>query len=469
MLVLADDRLSISAARRRQGTNRWGANMYIYSIAFGIVCLCVGAGLAALVLRRHLAASSQGTSRAQMLTATNPTSPEVAPGVSIAPVKLVLESDAGPFAEISRFSSLAHMGLEDITLDSRVSTGLQAVLQRAPTLAHDVASLAVNTYVVRFAPEIARGLSDGSLTMMQAVGGGLRASAVDATGKIAGNAMLLAPSAALTGALVVWQILAIVTAQKFLADINKRLAAIERGITDVKTWLTDEQHGKLEGNLRYMRQVADSLEKRDLTENDVNLFAEQLETIGREAQQVMSMQDLQITRSADALPRLTLSGEGLKEHSEAASRTLAEFAQVCQPWWLAAQIRGMAVQLRSHLPLSRDVALLRVRDLQANIRSQEVLQTTFIETAKKRIPELRGEWTFDSTDELHQLRIRTATMELDKSLIAATDELSEAARVVEQGLTALIEERTQPLELVVTVGDDGKPVRVQRMLSKATS
>ncbi|HVZ32665.1 MAG TPA: hypothetical protein VG963_09580, partial [Polyangiaceae bacterium] len=251
---------------------------------------------------------------------------------------------------------------------------------------------------MRFDPEVARKLADGTLTMMQAVNGGLRATAIDASGRIAGHAVLSAPSHALTGALVVWQVLAVVTAQKFLADINVRLAGMERGISELKSWLEDEQCGKLDGSLRYMRTMAESLRQRDLTDADLGLFGEQLETIDREARSFMAMRERQLARVEEALPNIKLTGIGFEENSAAASRLVQEFHQACEPWWLAARVRGIGCQLRAPLPLSRQISRLRVRELREEMREQNSKRARFMELANSRLPELRGEFTFNETD-----------------------------------------------------------------------
>lgn len=444
------------------------------------VSTLLGAGVAALIYHRRASSVLPASAVSRRATTSRPPAPRLAEpttdpvrGVVVmsaphpSPVTLVVTSSGGPFAEVQRLPSAARYKTEPIPRDTRITTGIQALLQRAPALAREIASVAGDTYVVRFAPEVARGLSDGTLSMMRAVEGGLRASAIDATGKVVGNAVLTTPAVAVSSVMVVWQVLAIITAQKFLADINKRLAGIERGVAGVKTWLIDEQHGGLEGDLRYLRQTAECLQRRDLTESDIRIFGDHLEAIGRQAQQLMARQERRSERFVEFFSSLTLTGFGFTDKSTAASRTVAEFSQASELWWLAAQVRGMAGQLRAPLPLSREVSLLRVQELRAEMAGQTSRQLEFLETGSRRMSELRGEFTFDSTDAEHQARLRSELATARQHLVEATVGLAEAAQTLEQQIGTLLEEVKRPLALVVAVDANGVPVEVRRVLFEA--
>lgn len=433
----------------------------------GLTCLALGAAAMGIVSRLHNLRARSISPPLSPATSSERL-PDVVAGptgqhqLALLPVRLELTTHDGPFAEVSRLSLSTNLRTEELAQDTRITAGLQALLHHAPGLVSTVRS--ANTYFVRFAPAVSRGLSDGTLSMMRAVEGGLRATAIDSTGKIVGNAVLTAPSAAVTGALAVWQIMAVVTAQKFLADINTRLAGIERGILEIKEWDKDEQHGKLDGSLKYMRSMVESLRKHDLTEVDIRIFSDQLETIGREAQQVMAMQDRQVERCMVAFANLKLAGVGLEEHSASSLKAVDDFAQASQPWWLAAQVRGVACQLRAPLPLSREVSLLRVRELRDEMNVQGARREKFITIVNERVPQLRGRFSFDKTDELHQGNLRGAVSELKNRLGAPTSEISVAAKNLETQLTDLIREEARPLELVVTLGADGAPTRVERVV-----
>lgn len=67
----------------------------------------------------------------------------------------------------------------------------------------------------------------------------VRAMAVDSSGKIVAHGTLVSAAALnpAAAALAVWQVMAMVTAQHYLHDIQQRLARIETGISDIKQWL----------------------------------------------------------------------------------------------------------------------------------------------------------------------------------------------------------------------------------------
>src|SRR5439155_1734836 len=114
----------------------------------------------------------------------------------------------------------------------------------------------------------------------------------------------------------VWQVMAIVTQQKFLADIDRRLAAIERGVAAVQEWLEDDRKGKVIGNLNYLRQIAAVLMDHRLTMVDTLTYNQQIEQIERECDQIMGAIAPSLGIPSEEFNSLKLDGVGLEKHFE---------------------------------------------------------------------------------------------------------------------------------------------------------
>jgi virulence-associated protein VapD len=265
--------------------------------------------------------------------------------------------------------------------------------------------------------------------------------------------------------LAVWQVLAIVTAQKFLSDINKRLASIERGISDLKQWLEQERLGRLQGSLTYLKQLAEVAQRRDLTETDAMVFASQLESIERESQQVMASTEMPLEQGLAEFKKMALTGMGLEEHSRAAQEQVLTFERRAKEFYLAAFVRGAAIQVRSALPLARGVARLRLDALGEDLQRQAERQRAFIDTVSARVPELKGAWwSWDSTNEEHQQGLRGLFHRAERNLAEDNQSLDETVRTLKVRFQAELDAGDEPLEFVATLDAAGALIRLERVL-----
>jgi hypothetical protein len=178
------------------------------------------------------------------------------------------------------FSSTAD---DTLSLGQGVIDHLQPLLAHANSLITSAANVKGTFIVVRFAPEIAHGLRNGSLHLMRSLEGGFRLTAVDSTHEIAGHGSIITEShvnltMVATG---IWSILAILTAQKYLLDIGRRLAKIEASVNDIKDWLETDRSAWLVSDLTHVDRWANCLLSQDLSELDVSVIACELESIER--------------------------------------------------------------------------------------------------------------------------------------------------------------------------------------------
>lgn len=366
---------------------------------------------------------------------------------------------------VTRFTGSPQGKREEVVFDPRLRDGVLAFLHGAPALASAAGQLLTNSYTLRFTAEASKGLANGSLSMMRSLEGGIRGNVINEKRRVVAQASLDSMSKAGAAALAVWQVLAIVTAQKFLADINKRLASIERGISDVKQWLEQERLGRIQGNFSYLKQLVEAVQRRDLTDTDIAAFTAQLESIERESQQIMVSAELPLDQCFTNFKQMPLTGMWLKDHSRAAQEAVVTFEQRAKEFHLAAFVRGAAIQVRSALPLTQGVARLRLDELGADLQRQAERQKAFLEIVSERIPELKGEFSWDSTDAEHQQELRSLLYRAECNVAEDSQSLSEALQTLKVRLQLELDLGSEPLELVATLDATGALARLERVLT----
>ena len=139
------------------------------------------------------------------------------------------------------------------------------------------------TFKICFKPEIEEGLRNGTFELMNWAGGKQLTAVHSAQRKvIAGNGWVESARAdkliALTS--LAWQGMAIITAQKFLADINKSLEEIKSSIDGLKEIHDAEIEGKIIGWQSYIKQAAERL-AGNINITEKSTIAAQLETVHR--------------------------------------------------------------------------------------------------------------------------------------------------------------------------------------------
>jgi len=184
---------------------------------------------------------------------------------------------------------------------------VESLLRAIPSIATSIASSG-KLFKITFSPQVTKALSDGSYSLMQS-GKGFKAIAVDRAGKIIEQGHISPDHFASTVASVgaVWQILAIVTAQKFLSDINKKLAGIEDSLKGLETWLDTQEQGRFLGSYKYLAEVVATSAKSPNTA-DFLVIKTQTERIYHDSLQAIAANKLRAEAAAEELLRKKFDG-----------------------------------------------------------------------------------------------------------------------------------------------------------------
>lgn len=228
------------------------------------------------------------------------------------------------------------------------------------------------TYRLTFSAEVQRQLADGSVELVKSPEG-VRAWVVDPkTREIVEHGQLVAGNGAMLAA-AAWQVAAVVTAQKFLADIDRKLGDLSTQVESVMNWLEDEERGVLLGNYRYLGTLQRTLNAREANAVDLASFAVQLESIDRECLKVQSSALLRLKRAVAAFEGLRTQKMTVEEAEQAVGDVLGTCTRDIQVVLLALRIRVLAAALRAATPCSKSLIQFRLLETQAELGGARIV------------------------------------------------------------------------------------------------
>ncbi len=412
---------------------------------------------------------------------------------SPASTSLIVGSPEAPLIEFTRLPANYDFETEDIPINDDIRNTLAPILQQAPTLAMNAGQAMANTYILKFSPDVTKALSDGTAYLANAAGGGVHAYAIK-DGQILGQGTLHSLRPELITA-VAWQVLAVITAQKFLSDINDRLQNIERGIDKILGFLYDERKGKLIGNYKYLVQLKEQLYHHVITETDCKTAAIQIETIIREGSQTKEACELAIDRAINKIKDMKLDQHSkkaaimkkrkylepiynpieciqdfipdrkLKDIVNDLKKELDTLKEELVPYFMSLQVIAFANMVKCALPVSRALVMQRVEDLRKNLREKEVWLEKQHEALRKYIGTLKGLWSKAETNaERRSELIHDLSTSLKPIQEQARDLKAMIARI-EGNLNSQIEEYKRPVQIQLSLNEKGEISHMKKIIS----
>lgn len=213
--------------------------------------------------------------------------------VEMGPELIVVDAEGRPLVKTRL---ITHIPAGAPTFSGQNDVAVKRGRQMAADLLKGVATLPNKTLELVFDPEIHKGLVEGTLTIMDAAGGGQRAMAIASDGKIAGHGRLLEGGKAKQLASGAFHLLSIAVAQSHLADINRSLSEIQGAIEKLQRAIEDKDHAQLRGSMNYLEYLVGFM--RDLETPD--LFPQekrnQLEAIKHQTMQWIEQLQLEALR-----------------------------------------------------------------------------------------------------------------------------------------------------------------------------
>lgn len=288
--------------------------------------------------------------------------------VRTAPDRVVVGDDSTGTVDIRLISDWSSgTPLADLPVPASTAALFQPLLAQAVKLAK--ANSAANTYVLEFSPEVTKGLKGRLFKPVAAKGGGVRAMTKGADGKFVGQGTLRRVGMAPLVPAMLWQGLAAVTQQKFLADIDEKLGQLQTGLAALKGWLETEQLGRLQGDIQYLLDLRASLAS-DGSVTDAP-YQEQLEGIVRDRYADLAAIGMRMdqlgTRMSDYL-----AANGWRTPTEQAMAMIADLERLNRAFYLAAGGQALAIQYQRATGSPPDLARRRLQRLEQEIRAHQI-------------------------------------------------------------------------------------------------
>lgn len=349
---------------------------------------------------------------------------------------------------------------------------LETLVRHVPSIALAGANLVSQTYVVRFAPEIAAKLAGGSAKLMRSLEGGARAIAVGADGRILGHGTLIASALnPIVVATAVWQMLAMVTAQYYLVGINRRLAAIEGKLDALHQRMDDQDAATVVNNFKRLKSIQSSLASGRLTELDVQSFVGEVDAIDRECGRIMEMYMIAMNRTAGQVRTMNLKGTfHPADKVHVATQQIGEYTGAAQMWAIATTARVVAAEVRCALPVDIGIAQRRLGEVQDELDRWEQEREGFYHLVKSRAQDvstaIHVKWW--EQDQEHRKKLARAANQ-------SKGQLNESHRLIARGLVD-IQEHTreyqalaaQPLNLLLDINTQGEISNIRQLVTPMT-
>jgi len=169
------------------------------------------------------------------------------------------------------------------SLPSIYNSYFEPVLKALPTTAAVIEGS--QRYILKFSPEVMRGLKTGEYTLPFADkyqdGYYVVARSKDMTivehGRV-GKAGL----SPIGLSVIVWQALTIITLTKHLSDINKQLQDLNSKVDDIKKFLEEKEFSKIYGYYDYLKEKYEDITKGYLSKHDIHSIYNTLENMEKE-------------------------------------------------------------------------------------------------------------------------------------------------------------------------------------------
>jgi hypothetical protein len=369
-------------------------------------------------------------------------------------VLVTFEDGGAPLAELEKYVLIEGEKLAELPNQSEIGSFMQPVLQRLPELVNQGSKLLGLTYRVKFSPQTTWKLFTGASKLLRTSTGSLKATAVSASGipliqegavvaSKAGN-----PAAAV---LIVWQVAAIVTAQKYLADIDRKLGSIGSKLDEVLGLMHDQMLSKLKAYIAQLEQKYKAISSGAFSEDDIVPLACFFDNVEHECLATLGTADSRISQTRKDIIQAAKSKDKAKLIE--LCQTLDKYSRL---WYSAAFTRLIATQVRALFPQDQAATSAALNDTKSRTSQFAASRLDFLREwrggdmvngKKERLPIFRTKHHQDVAKQLQQLN------NLSKKRGAHVAELCSAT---EEMIAAHAKQLSQPLEIQVCTEPDGR-------------
>lgn len=381
--------------------------------------------------------------------------------------ELFIGNAENPDIVIKSFDKSQIIKTEVLPFTSEAKLGLEAMLQQAPNLISNSSNLVTRSIQLVFKPEVMQGLQNGTYIQPRALEGGYRTFAINVkTGKFVGHSSIIetANINPATTALIVWQVMAVVTAQKFLADINKKLANIEGVIESLKSMFENERYGALLASFNYLKHLSGVIKNQTLKDSEVNVYSLKLEDIELDCAKIM--ESLKLDYRDNVLKEFNSLelNKKLKDNVLEAKKIILKHETNIKTYYLALYVRLAAAQLRCSLPLEKTSVNNRITELENSIEDILTLNDKFNTDFNNKVFYLGSFWSAPQTNELFKNELKESLNSTSNVIKKMSREMKNTAKDTKKKLNDFNSENTKPISLVVDLDKKGNIEQVKKII-----
>lgn len=376
----------------------------------------------------------------------------------IKPNELVLGDSESPDIRIRRLES--NEKSVPIIASNEIKSFISAILQQAPTLLVNSSKFLDKSFLLVFKPEVIQGLQNGNYQIMKSLEGGFRPIVTDGKKIVAQGRLKINTGTNITvAATIIWQILAIITAQKFLADIDKKLVRIENLVHSIYEHFKYQRIGSLKGKLEYMKNITE-IENQQFNYNEIQAYLHQIESIKLDCLEIMEASSLEEQNTVIRLVNLTFNGN--ENETNEAEKYVEEIVGLHKEYLLALYVYSAALQTQFILPFEKINTKNAMKSLNAKLDKEISDFNSFEQSLRNKLAEVRGDYSKDRQRKIMRNVINIAIEEVKDLSPEVKNVISDLGIILHK----FNNEIGRPISLVAVTNHKGQVQELRRLKEK---
>jgi hypothetical protein len=276
---------------------------------------------------------------------------------------------------------------------------------------------------------------------------------------------------------MVWQILSITTAQKFLSDIQYALVDIQKSLTAIHEFLEAGESAQLQESSRYASGIVQTLDVGDLAGSERDAVISHLERLDQDCA-VIIRRRLQLLQDSEPYQDGTLTtgwvaaierglDQGIRFIDKQADQfklqgparqfetELAEFEHHTRTLFLAIGVRSLLIHLRTLLCLSLSRSKSKSAELRDTLKEYSQIHTRFFAQKNGDVERIGTKRDWSGAKDETKYRMSELLATIGNSLSAAQSDVDRLMRRVEQQQNIVETELRHGTQLFVSLNHSG--------------
>ena len=373
----------------------------------------------------------------------------------------MLGQEGNEWGQITLYQPNGSDRLEGLPLESGLQTDLSSWFQYAPMLVNSTnAGKNGNQFLMKIDSQLFKSALNG-LPVANNIGTQIRA-------KSTGSAFIQLTSSSLVKIILrpdtIIGLMDWLSNQLFEPEINKQLDIISNKVDEIKGFLEAKEQAAIQGNLKYLDDLAGNLSKSSPDDEELKIYLGQLETIERESLQSMLLLEGQLKDLTEQVKSLTFDKSFLlfrnDDQVKKLNAAVVNFKNKASSYETVLLVRGLAGEIRCALPFKRDTALARLADVRKELTTWRDNYQLFLEQVDLKIPQMDGLFADNKTQE----NLKEASRLGKLGAITEYTRVDASFALTIQKVNAQILEANQPLFIIGELDNQGQLKKVSKLI-----